>query len=296
MQKPLVWTLHDMWPLTGDCHYAMDCEGYQSICGPCPLMKFPYRYDLSRWIWKWKFRAWHNLPITFICPSNWMADNVRSSSLFNNLRVEVIANGLDLQLFFPGNRALARKRLGLPVNKSLVLFSAMRASHNPFKGFLFIEALIAQLIGLGWEDRLELVILGSFTNQNQHHFRIPVHFLGHLKDDFSLSLVYNAVDVLLAPSIIDNLPNTITEALACGTPCVAFDVGGIKDQVKTEINGYLANPFHAEEMAYGIHKVIMDSNNWQRLSRNARQTAENHFDIKKQVKRISDIYQTLIDS
>jgi glycosyltransferase involved in cell wall biosynthesis len=292
----LFWTLYDTWPFTGGCHYPLDCGKYKNKCGFCPQIKSNHEYDLSRLIWRRKSKAWNNLELTIVCPSHWMAERARESSLFSSSRIETIANGIDLKEYFPRERKCIRNLIGLPQDKRLILFSAIQGHQNIYKGYNFLEEIFSKVLNEDWREKIEIVILGSSKPEQDIKFHFPVNYLGLLHDEISLSLVYSSADLFIAPSIADNLPNTILEALACGTPCVAFDVGGIPDQIEHMKNGYLAQPFDTSDFAKGINWCLEDNNRWNILSKNARYKAEISFDLSKQSQKYIELYKDVLIS
>jgi glycosyltransferase involved in cell wall biosynthesis len=294
LEKPFLWTLHDMWPFTGGCHHDFGCEGYINRCGVCPQLKSKCESDLSRIIWNRKSHHWRNVKFIVVSPSQWLANCARKSSLFSQRRIEVIANGINLERFCPVDRSIARQLMGLPQHKVLLLFSAIRGPKNPFKGYKHLEEICANLEILGWKDQIELIIMGSSRPLNEPRYPFPVHYLGQLSDDITISLVYGAVDLFLAPSIQDNLPNTIIESLACGTPAVAFKVGGIPNQIDHKLNGYLAQPFDLIDFSEGIDWVLKDRERLNQLSINARKKAEKAYDIKVQAQLYLDLYNEIL--
>lgn len=237
LKLSIVWTLHDMWAFTGGCHYDRDCGRYVESCGACPQLKSDRNWDLSRWIWQRKSQAWKNINLTIVTPSKWLAECARSSSLFKNLPVEVIPNGLDLQRYKPIDRQIVRSLLNLPQNKQLILFGAIKATSDLRKGFHLLEAALQSLCQSGWQDKIELVVVGASQPDRQANLGFKTHYLGKLNDDISLAQVYAAADVFVAPSLQDNLPNTVVEAIACGTPSVAFKIGGMPEIIEHQQNG-----------------------------------------------------------
>ncbi|MFN6155320.1 glycosyltransferase family 4 protein [Anabaena sp. AL09] len=292
--KPIVWTLHDMWAFTGGCHYNGDCMNYTNSCGTCPQLHSNKEKDLSRWIWQRKTKAWQNLNLTIVTPSHWLAKCAASSSLLKDVRIEVIPNGLDTKQYKPIEKSVARSILGLPEDKQLILFGAMSATSDPRKGFNFLQSALQNLSQSGWRERVELVVFGASQPKNPTELGFKSHYLGRLNDDISLSLVYAAADVFLAPSVQDNLPNTVMESLACGTPCVAFDIGGMPDMIEHQQNGYLAKAFDIEDLARGIAWVLEDKHRWVALSQRGREKVENDFTVKAQAEKYISLYQSLI--
>ena len=289
-RKPIVWTLHDMWAFTGGCHYNGDCMSYTNSCGACPQLHSNKEKDLSRWVWQRKAKAWQNLNITIVTPSHWLAKCAASSSLLKDMRIEVIPNGLDTKQYKPIQKSVARAILGLPEDKQLILFGAMSATSDPRKGFNFLQSALQNLSQSGWRERAELVVFGASEPKNHLELGFKSHYLGRLNDDISLSLVYAAADVFIAPSVQDNLPNTVMESLACGTPCVAFDIGGMPDMIDHQKNGYLAKPFDVEDLARGIAWVLKDEERLRNLGVNGRQKIEQNFTLEIQANNYLSLY------
>ena len=292
-KKPIVWTLHDMWAFTGGCHYNGDCMNYTTSCGNCPQLHSHIETDLSRWIWKRKARAWQNLSLTIVTPSHWLAKCAASSSLLKDTRIEVIPNGINTEQYKPIEKSIARSILSLPEDKQLILFGAMSVTSDPRKGFNFLQSALQNLSQSGWRERLELVVFGSSQPKNPTKLGFKSHYLGRLNDDISLSLVYAAADVFLAPSVQDNLPNTVMESLACGTPCVAFDIGGMPDMIEHQQNGYLAKHFDIEDLARGIAWVLEDEERLQKLGVNGREKVEQNFTLEIQANNYLSVYQDI---
>ena len=293
--KPIIWTLHDMWAFTGGCHYNGDCINYTNSCGACPQLHSHKEKDLSRWIWQRKTKAWQDLNLTIVTPSHWLAKCAASSSLLKDMRIEVIPNGLDTKQYKPIQKSVARSILGLPEDKQLILFGAINSTSDPRKGFQLLQAALQNLGQAGWKERVELVVFGASEPNNPPELGFKSHYLGRLNDDISLSLVYAAADVFIAPSLQDNLPNTVMESLACGTPCVAFDIGGMCDMIQHEQNGYLAKPFDVDDLARGIAWVLEDKDKerWLSLSQRGREKVNNDFTLKAQAEKYINLYRSL---
>ncbi len=258
LEAPIVWTLHDMWAFTGGCHYAGDCRRYMEGCGNCPQLLHPASRDPSARIHARKRRAWAGIPMTIVCPSRWLADCAGKSAILRDKRIELIANPIDTRAFKPLDRRAARHAFNLPLDKKLVLFGAADGTADPRKGFAYLrEALSA----FSADADLELVLFGADNEDNEDNevgidLDMPVRRVGALRDDVSLNLLYSACDVFVLPALQDNLPNTLMEALACGTPCVAFDSGGIGDLLQHQENGYLAQLADAADLQRGIEWAL----------------------------------------
>ncbi len=292
-KKPIIWTLHDMWAFTGGCHYNHGCEKYINSCGQCPQLGSNRHHDLSYCIWRRKEKTWHSLDLTLVSPSKWLSKCAKESALFKNIRVEVIPNGIDTTVYKPIDKLIAREILGLKKNIKLILFGAMSFTSDKRKGFQYMAGALKK-IGEGFNDDIEAVIFGASEPPSQPDFGLKVHYVGQFYDDASLSLLYSAADVFIAPSVQDNLPNTVMEALSCGTPCVAFNIGGMPDMIEHEHNGYLAQPFDVEDLTKGIAWVLSDDKRWQILSKNARRKVEQEFDLQLISQKYVNLYQEIL--
>ena len=298
LRQPLVWTLHDMWVFTGGCHVARDCQRYTQSCGSCPQLNSSNDWDLSRWVYKRKAKAWNNsnlTHLTLIAPSTWIAECAQSSSLFKNSRVEVIPHGLNTQKYRPISQSLAREILNLPQDKKLILFGALEATSDRNKGFHLLQPALQKLSQSAWKDNTELVIFGASQPENPPELGFKTHYLGHLYDDMSLAAVYSAADVMLVPSLQESFGQTASESLACGTPVVAFNATGLKDIVSHQKCGYLAKPYDVNDFAQGITWVLENTQRHEKLSFSAREKAEREFNLELQAKRYSRLFEEMID-
>lgn len=294
VKKPLVWTLQDMWAFTGGCHYSEDCDRYTQNCGHCPQLNSHRDQDLSRQVWQRKTKAWRDLNLTLVTPSHWMADCVKASSLFRQRRVEVIPFCLDTQRYKPIPRPIARNLLNLPPEKQLVLFGAIASTLDQRKGFHLLLPALQQLQHQLPPDSLELVVFGSDEPDSPPQLGFKAHYLGSFSDDLSLSLIYSAADVMVVPSLQESFGQTASEALACGTPVVAFNATGLKDIVDHQQNGYLVAPYEVEDLARGIHWVLEDPDRHHQLCTQARQKAEQAFALEIQARRYQALFQELV--
>ncbi|MBE9120737.1 glycosyltransferase family 4 protein [Tychonema sp. LEGE 07199] len=292
--QPLVWTLHDMWPFTGGCHYSEECDRYTESCGSCPQLHSSKDWDMSRWVWRRKAKSWKNLNLTLVSPSVWLAKCASSSSLLKDYRVEVIPYGINTQKYKPINREWVREILNLPQDKQIVLFGCASGTGDRWKGFNLLVSALQSLSKSGWSDRIELLVFGSSEPSNPIELGFKAHYLGKFADDISLAIVYAAADVFVAPSIYDNLPNTVMEAAACGIPSVGFKIGGMPDLIDHCSNGYLAKPYETEDLARGIAWVLEDSERHQKLCRNAREKVEAKFTLEVQAREYQKLYEEVL--
>ncbi len=295
-QRPLVWTLQDMWAMTGGCHYSEDCDRYQRSCGNCPQLESGREQDLSRKIWERKRKAWRAINLTIVTPCEWMADCVKASSLFRDRRVEVIPFCLDTQIYRPFDQAFARDALHLPPDKLLILFGAINATGDQRKGFHLLVPALQALGQEGWQDRVELAVFGSDEPDEPTNLGFTVHYLGSFQDDLSLALIYSAADVMIVPSLQESFGQTASEALACGTPVVAFDATGPKDIVDHKVNGYLVKPYDVEDLRRGMAWILEDVERLSQLKIQAREKAVQSFSLDIQAKQYRQLFEELINS
>jgi glycosyltransferase involved in cell wall biosynthesis len=282
-----------MWPFTGGCHYPSDCERYKRSCGECPQLGSKSENDLSRWTWRRKARLWKNLELTFVAPSRWMKTRIQHSSLFRNKTVEVIPNGIDTNRFRPLDRKMARSCLNFPKKKHLILFGALNATSDRRKGFQYLTPCLQQLSQTKTSSEAELIVFGASKPTNPPDFGFKTTYMGRLQDEISISMVYAACDVFIAPSLEDNLPNTVMEAMACGTPCVAFNIGGIPEMVDHLKNGYLAAPRDPDDLARGISWVLEDKNRRISLGKEAREKVEKEYDLSRVAMQMASLYESV---
>lgn len=303
--KPVVWTLHDMWAFTGGCHHSGECENYQKTCGNCVrYLKNPSEDDLSFQVWAEKSKAFQGANLTVITCSEWLRDRARKSSLFQSFKVEAIPNPIDTQVFRPIDKHLARKKFGLSENKQYILFAAMRVDAVG-KGFAYFQEALSifdvrdSMFGLDEESNpehripnIEILIFGQAEASDFQSLPFKVNILGRLSDLETIAYAYSAASVFVIPSLEENLPNTIMESMACGTPVVGFEVGGIPEMIDHTENGYLSKYKSAEDLAKGIQYVLQKSD-YQALCDNARQKVMENYSEEVVAKRYQEIYHSL---
>lgn len=288
----LVWTLRDMWPLTGGCHYAGDCTKYLDGCGGCPQLGSSTRFDLSRWQWRHKQRHWRDLPITYVALSNWLAQEARRSPLVGGNEIVRLANGIDIGRFRPHEQAAARNAWNLPQDRQIILFGAMHALADPRKGFSYLVDALRRLSAAGWRERAIAVVFGA--DRIEGDFGLPVRFLGHVGNDAALAQLYSAADVMATPSLYENAAKTVMEALACGTPVAAFGNTGQFDLIDHRLNGYLAQDRSAADLAAGIAWCLDQRRAGEVLSAQARLKAVSQFNIDAIARDHMLLYERLL--
>lgn len=287
INAPIVWTMHDMWALTGGCHYTYGCEKYLTHCGSCPQLGSSKEKDLSYKIFEKKKELLAKKNITVITSSKWLYSCFKNSPLYKDLPIYLGQNPIDIDVFKPISKSIARNILNLPTEKKLILFMAFSATTDTRKGIQFFPEMLKKLEDKYNSSDLELVIAGASHGDDSIETNFKFNFFGTLNDDWSLALLYSACDVLIAPSMQENLSNAVMEAMACETPVVAFNIGGMPDMIEHKSNGYLATPFNAKELADGIEYVFENP----ALRTNSRKFVVENFTREIIFQKIMPIYK-----
>ena len=250
--KPIVWTLHDLWPTTAICHYPDKCKKYQSKCSQCPLQVTNSLFDLANWTYNRKKQIGLN-KIHFIGCSKWITEMAKKSSLLEGASFTSIPNPIDTYVFKPLVKD-SRKRFQLPKDKFLLLFAAAKLSDRRKGAAYLIEA--CSILKQYYTDKIEIVLMGNGSEELCQALPFKVNSLGYISDTSTMVAAYSCADLFVIPSLEDNLPNTIMESMACGTPCVGFEIGGIPEMIDHRVNGYVANYKDAGDLANGIQWVL----------------------------------------
>ena len=251
--KRVVWTLHDLWPATAICHYPGDCVKYRTDCSACPMMSENPLVDLAKRVARRKGKIdWRR--VTFVGCSEWIARTASESVWLREARFVSIPNPIDTTLFRPIDRREARQRLGLPEEKRLILFAAAKLSDTRKGATFLLEA--CRLLAAEMEGEMEIILMGSDATELSALSPVPVRALGYISGAEKLAEAYSCADLFVIPSLEDNLPNTIMEAMTCGTPCVGFRTGGIPEMIDHEMNGYVAGSRDSVDLARGIAWVL----------------------------------------
>lgn len=285
IKKPIVWTLHDTWPFCGICHYFSECDKYQTHCGSCPMLGSKREKDLSYEVFEKKLMAYKDLNLHIVTPSKWLGECAKKSALFGHFPVHVIPNCIDTDLFRP----IADKPIGQ--HKPFILYGAMNAASDSRKGFAYLLSALQLLDQQGLEAKL--VVFGANQQDLPMAFKhIEVSFIGYVNDNKALANLYSQADVMVVPSLSENLSNTIMESLSCGTPVVGFNIGGNGDMIDHKKNGYLAKERDSEDLAIGIRYCI-EHNNDNSLGKNARESVLKRYAIDVVAKQYKVLYESL---
>lgn len=288
-----VWTLRDMWPLTGGCHYSGNCDRFRIGCGQCPQLGSNTDLDISAWQWARKRRAWRDVNIIYVAPSRWMADCALASPLRHQSKVLNIPNGVDVTQFKPIDRTAARHAWNLPQDRTLIMFGAINSTDDPRKGFrYFVEAMRTVTARQG-RDSVMAVVFGAATTPDID-LGCETRYFGQLHDNVSLATLYSAADLMVVPSVQENAGKTSIEAMACGTPVVAFSNTGQVEIIDHQRTGYLAQDLSSEDLARGIEWCLEANRHGGALSRQARERAAERFDIRKVARLYVGLYQSLL--
>jgi glycosyltransferase involved in cell wall biosynthesis len=288
---PIVWTLHDMNPITGGCHHADGCTAFHSRCGNCPQLAQPHRgiHDIARQGFDVKLQSYANKNLHIVTPSRWLQQHARSSRLMENATVQTIYNGLDARKFRPLDKRQARRELGLPSDKTIIAFGAA-SQKNRRKGMPeFFQAISslenrANLLCLGFGERADLSGQDGLPE---------VHATGYLNTPEQMARVYSAADLYVMPSLGENMPQTVIESMACGTPVVAFRVGGIPEVVIPGQTGLLAELSDCADLAAQVQWMIDRPHERQEMGARGRQRIEADFDLEQQTGKYIRLYESL---
>jgi glycosyltransferase involved in cell wall biosynthesis len=279
LRQPVLWTAHDMWLFTGGCHYDRGCGRFQSHgCSHCPLQKRLHTLKLPRQRLATKAALAASRSVEFICPSHWMAEVANRSPVTQGRVVRVVPNAIDTRRFRPIDRTAARALFGLPAEATVMLFGAVSAQADARKGYAQLQGALQALQLQGVAQHGPDLVLCVFGSSQRGVGHLPgldgllVHYVGHLHDEESLVALYSAADVFLAPSLQDNLPNTVLEASACGLATVAFDIGGMADLVEHRVSGWLAAAADANALAEGLAFAVSQPQ-WRRSAGHAARAA-----------------------
>lgn len=270
MDKIFVWTMHDMWAFSGGCHYSGTCSNFTNKCLDCWFLKNPAKDDLSNKVFTQKQQLYKDKKIHFVGCSKWLAQTAQQSKLLQNFSIESLPNPLNTKKFQPINKSEARTKLGLPPEKKLILFGADIISDKR-KGLEYLLKALEEIhSNKQHTNTIELLTFGSIKKNNLPETSFKMNVLSYLKDVETLRTAYSAADMFVLPTLEDNLPNTVMESMACGTPVVAYNTGGIPEMIDHKTNGYIASYRSTDDLANGILYILFeaDTNSFRESARN----------------------------
>ncbi|MBR1733023.1 MAG: glycosyltransferase family 4 protein [Alloprevotella sp.] len=289
--KPVVWTLHDMWPCTGICHHAEYCQGWLTGCGNCPKLTHPADGDLSARTYRRKKAAYAAGKVQFVACSDWLADIARRAPLLEGHTVDSIPNAIDTRFYEPGNKQAARQQLGLPADKKLLLFVAYKAT-DVQKGINYLietTEIIARQYP-EWRQQLGVIPVGREAGTLRDAFACEAYPQEYVTEPEKMRLLYQAADLLVMPTLMDNLPNTIVEGMSCGLPCVGFRVGGLPQMIREGVSGYLARYKDAQHLAELTLDTLVSSR-YEQLCRSAHEAALANYSEQVVATRYIRLYE-----
>lgn len=289
VRKPVFISLHDMWLFTGGCHYDEECGRYLECCGNCPVINSSRDHDVSysNLLSKRRSVMRHGLShVSVVGLSRWLASAAKASSLLQGAKVHNLPNPIDASVFSPRSSDSLRDRLKIPRSNKIILFGAMQ-SDDVRKGGSFLKSAISKIKTQG----VSLVVFGG----GGEGFNIfdDVHIIGHVGSDEALADLYRIADVMVVPSLQENLSNAIMESMACGTPVVAFNVGGNGDMIDHCDNGYLARLRDVNDLVCGIEWIIYNKDHVGLRSR-AREKILRNFEQSIVARRYKDLYEEVL--
>lgn len=291
--KPVVWTMHDIWPATAICHLTLDCKNFETQCRQCRLLPGGgSKSDLATKVWRKKQQVLEGKQVSFVACSQWLAGEAQKSALLKGQRITSIPNPIDTRLYHPLDKQKARQELELPTDKRLILFVSQRAT-NPYKGMRYL-AEACHLLDKQYPEMQHdtaIVILGGHAEEVTAQLPFKSYPIGYVNDRQRIVTAYNAADVFVLPSLSENLPNTIMEAMACGIPCIGFQIGGIPEEIDHLANGYVAAYRDAADLAKGI-RWALDKANTEEVRKACLSKVARNYSQQSVAQRYIEVYES----
>lgn len=287
--KPTVWTLHDMHAITGHCANSFDCTRWTTGCGECPDLSIypPLPKDTSAFLWETKKKIYANSTLTIVCPSLWLKKKVENSIL-QHQDIRLIYNGIDQSVFKKSDKNLSRKDLGLPLDKTILLFSAASGIENPWKGGSYILDLYKL-----FAERKDLLFLNVGGEKTSYKDTNWLDY-AYVSDEREMAKIYAASDLLLYPSLADNCPLVVLEALSCGLPVIAFETGGIPELVSHLNTGYIAGYKDGADFIKGLSLFLEDRDLRSRAGQAAYESSLHKFSLEKMTEEYLKVYSDTV--
>lgn len=291
--RPVVWRLSDMWPMTGHCAYSYECGAWETGCGSCPCLKeYPsLMNDTTRLLWKIKEYIYKKSELKIVAPSKWIAKLAKRSPLLRRFPIYLIPNGVDLLVFRPIPKKIVRRTLGIPLNQRIILFSAEKID-SPRKGGVLLANALAQVTSRK-SQKITLLVVGKKDCGKEIMHNLSVKYIDYVDNNSTMAALYSAVDMFVLPTLADNFPNAILESMACGTPVVSFNVGGISEAIRHMETGYLATPKDTNDLVKGL-KVLLDDSIRHKMSIRCREIVEKEYSLDVETKRFNKLYYEIL--
>lgn len=288
--KPAIWTLHDMWSFTGHCVYSFDCDRWKNGCGSCPYPDtYPaVRRDNTAWEWKLKDWVYQNSNIVIVTLSKWLTEQAQQSML-NRFPIHHIPNGIDTNVYLPLEQDLSRRVLDIPKTKKVLMFGAQNLADPRKGGDLLVQAI--QKLPDSLKAETVLLTIGTVNQSMADSLGMEMVNLGYVESDRLKVIAYSAADVFVFPTRSDNLPLVLQESMACGTPMVSFEVGGVPDLVRHGTTGYLSAPTQPSDLCAGIVKLLNNHDLRMQMGQQCREIALQEYSLELQAQQYIDLYQ-----
>lgn len=293
-RKPVIGTMHDMWNITGHCATSFDCERWKTGCGKCPYPDVfpPIGRDATALEWKLKNWVYRRSDITFVAPSAWLL-NLARESMIKEYDVRQIPNGVDHQVYQPLDKPLCRQQLGLPQDKYVIMFVSVALNSWAKGGDLMVRALEA--LPQRIKEHSILLLMGERGEEFAQACGIPALALGYVHDDHKKAVIYSAADVLVQPSRAESQSLVILEAMACGTPVVAFNTGGMPEIVSAGPGGLIADAENVDQLSQGIIRLLEDRTLNETLRQSARRSVVENYSLDLHCQRYIALYRQKIE-
>jgi glycosyltransferase involved in cell wall biosynthesis len=282
--KPVIWTIRDMWPFTGGCHYSFDCNKYITGCGKCDHLKSKLKNDLSFFMNKYKKNVFSKSNIKWVAVSSWLATKAISSNILKNNEISIIHSGIDSSNYFIVEKKIARLKFNFPIDRKILLIGATNIN-DKYKGFYFIKKIINEI-----KDNVLVVSFGNGKIE-QNDFIHEVVNIGYIDNSKDLNLLYNSADIFIAPSICEAFGKTFAEAQSCGLPVLCFNNTGPMDIIEHYKTGYLAEYLSHIDLLKGYNYLMNNSLDKSYISERAKKL----FSINYIIQNYIDLYKTVID-
>lgn len=294
VDKPVVWTLHDMFPFTGGCHYNNGCNNFINYCHNCPQLGSLQEKDLAYDIWTRKLRAISQFSnkIVISADSYWLAGEAKKSNLFKDLEISTIHYGIETDEFIPRDRIACRRAFNIPENSKVIVFGAPGID-NPRKGFKQLDDALMQV----QKKHSDLFLISFGSGMAIAGSEIPGLHLGYVENNHLLSIIYNSGDVFVIPSLQEAFGQTALESMSCGIPVAGFKTGGIPDMIQEGVTGFMAEPGNTKELAEAINSVLsLQKGESEKFSESCRQKVLNEFTLSVQAGNYISLYKNCLCS